>query len=108
MKRTTSNILPPSISTLICALVLQFLALPALAQRDYSNVEVIPHLVQGNYYYLQGAGGNIGVSIGDDGVIMIDDQFAPLTDKILAAIRTLSDGAIRFVINTHVHPDHTG
>jgi len=93
---------------MVCAVVLSFAALPALAQRDYSNVEVIPHHVQGNYYYLQGAGGNIGVSIGEDGVIMIDDQFAPLTDKILAAVRTLSDGAIRFVINTHVHPDHTG
>jgi len=104
MKRITSNILAP----MVCAVVLSFAALPALAQRDYSNVEVIPHHVQGNYYYLQGAGGNIGVSIGEDGVIMIDDQFAPLTDKILAAVRTLSDGAIRFVINTHVHPDHTG
>jgi len=104
MKRITSSILAP----MVCAVVLSFAALPALAQRDYSNVEVIPHHVQGNYYYLQGAGGNIGVSIGEDGVIMIDDQFAPLTDKILAAVRTLSDGAIRFVINTHVHPDHTG
>ena len=104
MKRITSSILAP----MVCAVVLSFAVLPALAQRDYSNVEVIPHHVQGNYYYLQGAGGNIGVSIGEDGVIMIDDQFAPLTDKILAAVRTLSDGAIRFVINTHVHPDHTG
>jgi len=103
MKTTTSNILAP----IFCAL-LALTALPALAQRDFSNVEVIPHHVQGNYYYLQGAGGNIGISIGEDGVIMIDDQFAPLTDKILAAVRTLSDGAIRFVINTHVHPDHTG
>ncbi|MEZ5491530.1 MAG: MBL fold metallo-hydrolase [Gammaproteobacteria bacterium] len=90
------------------ALIIAAVSTPSLAQRDYSNVEVIPHHVSGNYYYLQGAGGNIGVSVGDDGVIMIDDQFAPLTDKILAAVRTLSDGAIRFVINTHVHPDHTG
>ena len=104
MKRTTSKILSP----ILGAMVLPFFASSALAQRDFSNVEVIAHHVQGNYYYLEGAGGNIGVSIGEDGVIMIDDQFAPLTDKILAAIRTLSDGAIRFVINTHVHPDHTG
>lgn len=104
MKKTTSNILVPG----FYALLLLLTAPSALAQRDFSNVEVIPHHVQGNYYYLQGAGGNIGISIGEDGVIMIDDQFAPLTDKILAAVRTLSDGAIRFVINTHVHPDHTG
>ena len=80
----------------------------AWAQRDFSNVEIIPHHVAGTYYYLEGAGGNIGLSVGEDGVVMVDDQFAPLTDKILAAIRTLNDGEIRFVINTHVHPDHTG
>ncbi|MCB1671088.1 MAG: MBL fold metallo-hydrolase [Gammaproteobacteria bacterium] len=94
--------------TLASGLLLAAGAGSALAQRDYSNVEVVPHHVAGNYYYLEGAGGNIGVSIGDDGVIMIDDQFAPLTDKILAAIRSLDDGPIRFVINTHVHPDHVG
>jgi cyclase len=80
----------------------------ALAQPDFSDVEIVPHHVAGTFYYLQGAGGNIGLSIGDDGVVMIDDQFAPLTDKILAAIRGLNDGELRFVINTHVHPDHTG
>jgi glyoxylase-like metal-dependent hydrolase (beta-lactamase superfamily II) len=55
-----------------------------------------------------GQGGNIGLSIGEDGVIMIDDQFAPLTDRIVAAIREISNGDIRFLINTHVHGDHTG
>lgn len=80
----------------------------AAAQQDFSNVEIIPHHVAGNFYYLQGRGGNIGLSIGEDGVVMIDDQFAPLTDKILAAIRQLNDGEIRFLINTHVHGDHTG
>lgn len=59
-------------------------------------------------YYLEGAGGNIGLSVGEDGVVMIDDQFAPLTDKILTAVHSLNDGDIRFLINTHVHPDHTG
>ncbi len=104
MKTTTSNILTP----IMFAATLLLASLHVHAQRDYSNVEVVANHVQGNYYYLEGAGGNIGISVGDDGVIMIDDQFAPLTDKILAAIRTVSDGAIRFVINTHVHPDHTG
>ena len=78
------------------------------AQQDFSSVEIIPHHVAGSVYYLEGRGGNIGLSIGEDGIIMIDDQFAPLTEKIVAAIRSLSDGEIRFLINTHVHGDHTG
>lgn len=78
------------------------------AQRDYSDVEIQAHHVAGTYYYLEGAGGNIGLSVGEDGVVMIDDQFAPLTDKIVAAIGALSDGEILFLINTHVHGDHTG
>ncbi len=80
----------------------------AQAQTDYSTVEIIPHEVRGTVHYLQGAGGNIGLSIGEDGIIMIDDQFAPLTEKILAAIEGLDDGEIRFLINTHMHGDHTG
>ena len=94
---------------LVVALSFNFLNIPPLqAQRDFSDVEITPHHVSGTFYYLQGAGGNIGLSIGDDGVVMIDDQFAPLTGKIIAAIRELNDGEIRFLINTHVHPDHTG
>ena len=85
-----------------------FLSLPAMGQRNLSGVDIVANHVAGSFYYLQGAGGNIGLSIGEDGVVMIDDQFAPLTDKILEAIRELNDGEIRFVINTHVHPDHTG
>lgn len=82
---------------------------PAIAQdRDFSSVEVIPHHIAGSVYYLEGSGGNIGLSIGDDGIVMIDDQFAPLTEKIMAAIRELDDGDIRFLINTHMHGDHTG
>ena len=84
------------------------LASSVFAQQDFSSVEIIPHHVAGSVYYLEGRGGNIGLSIGEDGIIMIDDQFAPLTEKIVAAIRSLSDGEIRFLINTHVHGDHTG
>ena len=90
------------------ALIALTLTNSALAQTDYSQVRIVPHQVRGNVYYLEGAGGNIGLSVGDDGVVMIDDQFAPLTDKILAAIGTINDGDIRFLINTHVHGDHTG
>jgi glyoxylase-like metal-dependent hydrolase (beta-lactamase superfamily II) len=75
---------------------------------DFAAVEIAVHEVAGNIYYLEGAGGNVGLSVGDDGVLMIDDQFAPLSDKLVAAIRTLSDDPIRFLINTHIHGDHTG
>ena len=84
------------------------LASSVFAQQDFSSVEIIPRYVAGSVYYLEGRGGNIGLSIGEDGIMMIDDQFAPLTEKIVAAIRLLSDGEIRFLINTHVHGDHTG
>ena len=83
---------------------------PALAQQevDWDAVDITVHHVAGGVHYLAGRGGNIGLSIGEDGVVMIDDQYAPLTDRIVAAIGEVSNGDIRFVINTHVHPDHTG
>jgi len=75
---------------------------------QYKDVVIETIKVSDGIYMLMGQGGNIGVSAGDDGVIMIDDQFAPLTDKIKAAIAIISDKPIRFVINTHWHFDHTG
>ena len=75
---------------------------------DWEAVEISTHHVAGTVHYLAGRGGNIGLSIGDDGVVMIDDQFAPLTDRIVEAIGGISNGNIRFLINTHVHGDHTG
>lgn len=78
------------------------------AAQDMANVEIKTEKVSGNIYVLFGAGGNIGVSVGDDGVYIVDDQFAPLTDKIKAAIAALSNKPIRFAINTHFHGDHTG
>ena len=80
----------------------------AVAQQDWDTVEMIVHPVAGNVSYIQGSGGNIGLFTGDDGVFLIDDQYAPLTDKIVAAIRTVSAKPIRFLVNTHMHPDHTG
>jgi glyoxylase-like metal-dependent hydrolase (beta-lactamase superfamily II) len=77
-------------------------------QRDFSTVEVTASKVAGNVWMLQGAGGNIGVSTGPDGILIVDDQFAPLADKIRAALKGLGDGKLRFVLNTHWHPDHTG
>ena len=108
-KRENKMILSRKSAAMITLLGLMWLLTPAShAQQDFSNVEIVAHHVAGSVYYLQGAGGNIGLSIGEDGVVMIDDQYAPLTDKILAAIRQLNEGEIRFVINTHVHGDHTG
>ena len=82
----------------------------AMAQqdRDWDAVTLTIHHVSGGVYYLEGAGGNIGLSVGEDGIVMVDTQFAPLTERILAAIADLDDGEIRFVINTHVHGDHVG
>ena len=77
-------------------------------QRDYSKVEIKVHNVGGTVYMLEGAGGNIAASIGEDGVVIVDDQFAPLADKIRAALRGVSDKPMRFIINTHYHFDHTG
>ena len=93
---------------LILAVWSTLLPAEAYAQGRFDNVEIVAHHVAGSVYYLAGQGGNIGVTVGEDGVVMIDDQFAPLTDKIVAAIRGISDAEIRFLINTHVHGDHTG
>lgn len=91
------------------ALLLGFsVALTATAQQDFSKVEIKTQKVAEGIYMLQGAGGNIGVSVGDDGVFVIDDQYAPLAEKIRTAISALSDKPVKFVINTHWHGDHTG
>lgn len=74
---------------------------------DFSKVEIKTEKVAGSVYVLFGAGGNIGVSAGPDGVLIVDDQFAPLADKIRAALKPLSPGQLRFVLNTHFHFDHT-
>jgi glyoxylase-like metal-dependent hydrolase (beta-lactamase superfamily II) len=77
-------------------------------QTDFSKVEIKTSKIAGNFYTLEGQGGTIGVLSGPDGVLMVDTQFAPLSDKIIAAIKQVSDGRIRFLVNTHVHGDHTG
>ena len=84
------------------------MAPPAAAQQDMADVEVKAEHVAGQVHVLFGRGGNIGVFAGDEAVILIDDQFAPLTPKIEAAVRTISDKPIRFILNTHWHGDHTG
>jgi glyoxylase-like metal-dependent hydrolase (beta-lactamase superfamily II) len=89
-------------------LIMCFAAAHVRAQGDFSKVQLKATKVAGNVYMIEGAGGNIGVSAGADGVLIIDDQFAPLADKIRAALKEINPGPLRFVLNTHYHGDHTG
>ncbi len=104
MAQTKSSVAIVLVSVLIC------LALPAAstAQNEMEDVQIETVKVADGIYMLIGRGGNIGVSVGDDCAFLIDDQFAPLTEKILAAVAKISDQPIRFVLNTHFHGDHTG
>ena len=78
--------------------------------QDFSKVQIKVTKVSGNIYMLEGAGGNIAASVGNDGIVIVDDEFAPLAEKIAAALKNLgiTDKPVRFVINTHYHGDHTG
>lgn len=89
------------------ALLLSFFALPAFGQ-DFSKVEIRTEKLSETVYMLVGAGGNLGLSVGEDAVFLVDDQFAPLTPKIEAAIGKLTAKPVKFVLNTHWHGDHTG
>jgi cyclase len=90
-------------------LALALISTVAPAQDDYSKVEIKVVKVAGSIYMLQGAdAGNIAASVGEDGIVIVDDQYAPLADKIRAALKGITDKPIRFVINTHFHGDHTG
>jgi glyoxylase-like metal-dependent hydrolase (beta-lactamase superfamily II) len=91
------------------AALLAALLAPALAaSQDFSKVEIVTTKLSDSTYMMTGAGGNLGLSIGADAVFLIDDQYAPLTDKIVAAIAKLTPKPVRFVVNTHWHGDHTG
>lgn len=92
------------LSLLLLTLISQF----TQAQQNFDTVNIHPVKVVENLYMLKGSGGNIGVFFGKDGTLMIDDQFAPLSNKINGTIKTLDPGEIRFLINTHLHGDHTG
>ena len=85
------------------------LAASAFAQQqDFSKVQMKVVRITEHVYMLQGADGNIGVSVGDDGIVIIDDEFAPLAPKIKEALKAISNKPIKFIINTHYHGDHTG
>jgi len=83
--------------------------LPALTvAQDFSSVEIKTTKVSEGIYAMEGAGGNLGLVVGDNGAFLVDDQYAPLTERIIAAVKEVTDQPIRFVFNTHWHGDHTG
>jgi cyclase len=90
-----------ALSLVVCLSVAQ-------AQNDMAKVEIKSTQVAGNIYMLEGSGGNIGVSVGADGILIVDDQFAPLADKIRVVLKKLGEGKLRYILNTHFHGDHTG
>jgi glyoxylase-like metal-dependent hydrolase (beta-lactamase superfamily II) len=95
-------------ASLVAAGVFLALGIAASQNQDFSKVEMKVTKVAGSVYMLQGAGGNIGASVGDDGIVIVDDQYAPLADKIQTTLKGITDKPVRFVINTHYHGDHTG
>jgi cyclase len=90
----------------IAAIFVALLA-PLYAQQDFSNVEIQTLHVQGNVYMLVGGGGNVTVQTGNDGVLLVDTNFAQLAPKLMSAIRKLSSGPVRYVVNTSADADHT-
>ncbi len=94
---------------LLFALTALWLATPAHAQQpDWESIEIRTIELGSGVYMLMGRGGNLGLSVGDDGAFLVDDQFAPLTEKIQAAISAVTNEPMKFVLNTHWHGDHTG
>jgi glyoxylase-like metal-dependent hydrolase (beta-lactamase superfamily II) len=93
---------------LLAAVVLAAAPAAAQQQQDFSQVQIKATKIAPNFYTLDGQGGTIGILVGPDGVFMVDAQFAPLTDKIVAAVKQITDRPIRYLVNTHVHGDHTG
>jgi len=93
---------------LVCTVALFLFVFVAVGQQDFSKVEIKVTKVAGGVYMLEGAGGNIGVCAGADGIVIVDDQYAPLANKIKEALKGISDKPLKFVINTHFHGDHTG
>jgi len=94
--------------TVVCSAILLSCSTAFSQDQDFSKVQIKVSKVAGNVYMLQGAGGNIAASVGDDGIVVVDDQYAPLAEKIQTALKGITDKPVRFVINTHYHEDHTG
>jgi cyclase len=93
---------------LVIAGLVFLLSCMSAQNNDFSKVQIKVTKVAGSVYMLEGAGGNIGASVGDDGIVVVDDQYAPLAGRIQTALKGITDKPVRFVINTHYHEDHTG
>jgi cyclase len=96
------------IKMLLLAIAATAIAANAQNPPDFSKVEIKTSKITDKFYTLEGQGGMIGILTGPDGVFMVDTQFAPLSEKLAAAVKKVTDKPIRFIVNTHVHPDHTG
>ncbi len=97
-----------TISMLLAGLLVLITLGFLLPQQNFENVKIKSTHVAGNVYMLEGRGGNIGVSVGEDGILIVDDQFAPLAEKIRKALSDINKGPLKFILNTHWHGDHTG
>jgi glyoxylase-like metal-dependent hydrolase (beta-lactamase superfamily II) len=104
---TNSLLRPRRIGRLVAGVLVLGVA-PSLRAQNFDTIQVRSVLVAGSVHMLQGAGGNIGLVVGNDAVFVVDDQFAPLTPKVLAAIKAITPDPVKFVLNTHWHFDHTG
>lgn len=92
---------------ILLTVLLAGVTLSTAQDQNFSSIQIRVTKVAGNVYILQGEGGNIAASVGEDGIVLVDDQYAPLAEKIQAALKGISDKPIRFIINTHYHVDHT-
>ena len=96
-------------ATLLAAVILiASAAIAQNAQQDFSKVEIKTTKISDKFYTLEGQGGTMGALVGPDGVFVVDAQFAPLTEKLVAAVRRVTETPIKYLVNTHVHNDHTG
>src|SRR5215469_10814375 len=105
----SKEVLTMRLAVIGCMGAVMALTAGAQGQQDFSKVEIKTTRLTNNFYTLEGQGGTIGILTGPNGIFMVDTEFAPLSDKIIAAIRKASNNApIKYVVNTHVHGDHTG
>ena len=102
---TDKTIMKKTVRSWYIAIIIGVLPLSATTQ-NFDSVNIKTTKVSGSVYMLEGSGGNIGVLVGNDGIILVDDQYAPLTEKIKKALAALSNKPIKFIINTHFHADH--
>src|SRR5688572_15378551 len=98
----------PDMKFIQTLLILLFACSVMQAQTSFDTVKIRPQRLADNIYMLKGSGGNIGLLTGSDGLLMIDDQFAPLSEKIKEAIKAIDAGKIQYLVNSHLHGDHSG